>query len=97
MLFFVTHRYKSGFTHEDQKAMLKIWENFQPPAGFETKMHTFAPDGRMFGFIESESIEAVYEVCTLWAGVFIDYEVVPVIDVEDSLPLMRKAIATREE
>jgi hypothetical protein len=50
----------------------------------------------MFGFIESDTIEAVCEVCAIWAGVLLDCEVLPVIDAEVSISLIEKAIATRE-
>lgn len=50
----------------------------------------------MFGFIESDTIEAVCEVCAIWAGVLLDCEVLPVIDADVSISLIEKAIATRE-
>lgn len=43
MLFYVGHRYKDGFTHDDQKKMLEMWASFEPPPGLEIKMHTFSP------------------------------------------------------
>ena len=33
MLVHVTFRYKTGTTHDDQKAALKLFENWQPPPG----------------------------------------------------------------
>lgn len=96
MLFHISHTYKAGFTHEDQKKMLDVWANFEPPAGYETKWHVFSPDGRMFSLVEAPSAEVVFEVVALWAGVMLDYEIVPVVDVEATVPLIEKAIAIRE-
>ncbi len=96
MLFHVSQKNKIGLTHEDQKKMLQMWEKFEPPPGFQIKMHVFAPDGQAFAVVEADTIEAVYEVGALWSGVFLDYEIVPVIDVSAAIPLIEKAIAARE-
>ncbi len=96
MLFHITHTYKPGFTHEDQKQMLAVWEKFEPPPGYDTKWHVFSPSGTMFSLVEAPSAEVVFEVVSLWAGVMLDYEVVPVIDIGASVPFLQNAIATRE-
>ena len=55
MLFHITHTYKPGFTHEDQKQMLAVWEKFEPPPGYDTKWHVFSPSGTMFSLVEAPS------------------------------------------
>lgn len=96
MLFHVSHRYKAGFTHDDQKKMIEIFKKFEFPSGYDVKWHVFSPDGRMFSLVEASSAEVVYEVVAHWAGVYLDYEVLPVSEVDAVVPLMEKAIATRE-
>jgi hypothetical protein len=96
MLFHVSQKYKAGYTHEDQKKVWESWSRFEPPPGIEIKMNVTAVDGRGFAFIEAESAEVVFEVAAVWAGAYVDYEIVPVIEVDKALPLMEKAFAFRE-
>jgi hypothetical protein len=96
MLFHATFKPKAGTTHEDQKKSLEMWTNFELPAGYDIKMHVYAPDGRGFGLVEAETVELIYEVVAPWAGAYMDYEILPVIDVEAAVPLMEKALAVRE-
>ena len=96
MLFFQTYKPKAGFTHEDQKLMLNLWAQWTPPEGIEIKSFHVAPDGRGFLLIEGATAEAMYEGMAPWSNVLLDYEVVPVIDVETSLELLSAAVAKRE-
>ena len=96
MLFHISHKYKAGFTHEDQKKMLEVFADFEFPAGYEIKWHVFSPDGRMFSLVEAPSVEVVFEVVAHWSGVLLDYEVLPVVDIEATVPILEKAIAARE-
>jgi len=96
MLFHATFKNKAGITPEEQKKILEMWANYQLPSGYDIKMHVYAPDGRGFALVEAETAELVYEVVAPWAGVLIDYEILPVIDVEAAISLLEKAFATRE-
>ena len=96
MLFMQIYKPKAGFTHEDQKKALKLWENWSPPEGMEIKSFYTSPDGRGFLLIESSSAEAAFEGMALWAGVYLDYEFVPVVEIEKAVPLLNKAISSRE-
>ena len=96
MLFHVTYRPKAGYTHEDQKMQLKLWENWSPPEGYEIKAFHVAPDGRGFALAESATAEALVEAASLWGGVYIDFDIVPVVEVGKAVEATNKAIATRE-
>jgi len=96
MLFHTTNIPKAGLTHEDRKIVLKLWANFQPPEGFEIKSFNIAADGRGFGLIEAASAEAIYEALSLWADVYINYEIVPVMEADKAIDIENKAIAIRE-
>jgi hypothetical protein len=96
MLFHVTFRYKTGTTHDDQKAALKLFENWQPPAGVEITSFFFGADSTGFALIEAESAEALLEATSIWAGVLLDYDMVPVVPVETAVETFQKAIAYRE-
>lgn len=96
MLFINTYKPKAGFTHEDQKKMLQLWESWTAPEGFEIKSFHVAPDGRGFILFEASSPEVIYEGSSLWSNVLIDYEFTPVMEIDKAVELLNKAIATRE-
>jgi len=96
MLFHVTYKEKAGITHEEQKESLKLWANFQPPEGYEIKSFYYGVNGKGFIVIEAASAEAIHEVNAIWSGVYIDYDVVPVIEVDKAVEIANKAIAKRE-
>jgi len=96
MLFHVTQRPKAGFSHEDQKQGLAMWAKWEPPDGFEIKMHVFSPDGCVYVLVETDSAEALYEAPAPWVAVIFDFEVKPVIDAETAVAIAAKTIAFRE-
>jgi hypothetical protein len=96
MLFHITQKPRPGMTNEDQKKSLEMFSRWEAPAGFEVKMHVFAPDGTIYGLADAKTAEAVYDAMAPWAGVYLDLEVKPVIEVEAAIPLYEKAIAFRE-
>jgi len=55
-----------------------------------------SPDGRGFVITEIKTAEAAYEGVAPWSGVLLDYDVVPVIEVDKAIGLLQKAIAFRE-
>ena len=96
MLFHATFRYKTGTTHDDQKAALKLFENWQPPAGIDIMSFVFGTDSTGFALIEAESAEAMMEATAIWAGVLLDYDVIPVVPVSTAVETFQKAIAYRK-
>lgn len=96
MLFHVTFTPKAGYTHEDQKRTLALWSDYQPPEGFEIKSFHVAPDARGFLIVEAETIEALYEAPALWSRVLLDYDIVPVLEVDKSVEILSKVVADRE-
>jgi len=96
MLFHSTYKPRACSTHEDQKKILAIWSKFTPPEGFEIKAHYTSPEGGGFVIFEAATAEAIYEVNSLWSSVYLDYDIVPIIEVEKGVELMNKAVAIRE-
>ena len=56
----------------------------------------FGTDSTGFALIEAESAEALMEGTAVWAGVLLDYDVIPVVPVETAVEIFQKAIAYRE-
>jgi hypothetical protein len=96
MLFHASFRLKPGATTEDQKKMLDVWARWQPPEGYEIKYFWMAPDGRGFAIVDALTAEALYEAVAPWATVIVEYDFIPIVDVEIGAPLMEKGIAFRE-
>jgi len=97
MLFHTTISPKAGYTHEDQKKVLAIWANWEPPEGFEIKSFYLSPNGGGFLIIEADSAEAIYESTAPWVGVLLEYDIVPVVDVDTGVGFQEKGIAAREK
>lgn len=96
MLLHLTWRPKAGYTHEDSKRTLRLWANWQAPAGFEIKMHVIEVNGGGFALVEAETAEAVHKALAPWAGLSFDYEIVPVVDIDTAVPILESGIAARE-
>ena len=54
------------------------------------------PNSYGYLLVEHQSAEAVFESVSLWAGVYLDYEVVPVTPIDRVVELLQQAVATRE-
>lgn len=96
MLFHTTFKYKSGYTDEDQKRVLGLWSKWQPPEGMEIKAFYVGVDSRGFLITEAQTAEAIYEAVAPWAGVLLDYDIVPIVEVGKAVELLQKTIAFRE-
>ena len=96
MLFHSTYRPRAGLTHEEQKKVLDMWLKWNPPAGLEIKSFYLGPNAEGYIISEAETAEAMFEATAAWSGVYLDYNIVPVIEVEKGVPILQKTIAFRE-
>ena len=96
MLFHVTYRPKADYKHEDQKKGLELWKKFAIPEGYDIKSWHVAPDQTGFALLEAPTAELIYETLAPWACVYLDYEVVPVVEAETAIRALEKAIEYRE-
>jgi len=96
MLFHTTFKSKAGYAHEDQKQVLGLWSKWQPPEGMEIKAFYVGVDGRGFLITEAKTAEAIYEGVAPWLGVLLDYDIVPIVEVDKAVGILQQAIAFRE-
>jgi hypothetical protein len=96
MLIHLSWKPRSGLTHDDQKRILELWAKWEAPEGFDIKMHVIAPDGGGFGLVEAKTAEALHEAIAPWAAVLFDYVAVPVVDIDNAIPILESGIARRE-
>jgi len=96
MLFHTTFTYRAGYTEKDAKRVLELWAKWQPPEGMEIKAFHVGVDGRGFLITEADTAEAIYEGVAPWAGVLLDYDIVPVVEIGKAVEIGQKTIAFRE-
>jgi hypothetical protein len=52
-------------------------------------------DGGGFCVCDASSAEVVFEATAPWAGTLLDYEIVPIVEMQKAVELQQKAIAFR--
>jgi hypothetical protein len=92
MLFHTTWRHKPGYTSDDQEQVLKIWAEWTPPKGLKIKSFHMSPDGRGFLITETDDAAAIYEAVAPWSGVLLEYDIVPVIEVDQAVEILKKVM-----
>jgi Domain of unknown function (DUF3303) len=95
MLFYVGWKARASQGPKDSEAALEIFSRWQPPAGMEMKGMWARPDGGGFGLCETTSAEVVFEGTAPWSDAYLDYEIVPIVEMEKAVELMKKAISFR--
>ena len=96
MLFAVTWTNRPGTTEEREKRMLKLFNNWQPPAGFEFQgFYDYVDGAGGIAIAECSSAETMLEVFAPWST-FFDFTVKPIISTEKSAAILEKAFAWRD-
>jgi hypothetical protein len=84
MLVGGTYQFVAG---ADQKAGLKRFQAWQPPAGFTFQGHWATADGMGGIFIaEVDSAAATFEAAAAFADMA-EFHIVPVLDINESVPI----------
>ena len=96
MLFAVSWVVRSNVTEERDKRTLKLFTNWQPPAGFEFKgFYDYVDANGGMAIVEAGSAEVMFEVFAPWST-FFEFSVKPILPIEKSTPILEKAIAWRD-
>jgi len=95
MLFYVGWKARTGGTAKEGEAALDVFARWKPPAGMNMKGMWARPDGGGFCLCEASSAEVVFEATAPWSDAYLDYDVVPIVEIEKAVELLRKAIAFR--
>jgi Protein of unknown function (DUF3303) len=70
--------------------------SWQPPKGYTIRNHySFADGSGGMSLVETESVAAMYEANLPWLP-FIEFRLVPVVEIDKAVPLGLAAIAWRE-
>ena len=95
MLFYVGWNARTGHGAKEAEASLEVFSRWEPPKGLEMKGMWARPDGGGFCLCEATSAEVVYEATAPWSGAYLDYDIVPVVEMDKAVELLKHAIAFR--
>ena len=94
MLFVAVYKGKDTATEETAKRQLQLFLSWQPP--FEFKHHWARADQNGgIALFEADSAAVVLEGIAPWT-VYLDFEVAPVIPIEQAVPVIQKTNAWRD-
>jgi hypothetical protein len=95
MLFLIPYKGKPGRSEAEDKRVIDLFVKWKPPAGFTIKSHYGRADGGGFLIVDAESAIAIYESNATW-GAFLDFEVVPIVEIAEAVPVLQRVIAWRD-
>jgi hypothetical protein len=95
MLFYVAWRVRTGQGPEGLEAAWALFSRWEAPEGVEFKGMWQRPDGGGFGICEVASAEALYEATAPWSESYLDYDVVPIVEIQKAGEIAKKAAAFR--
>jgi hypothetical protein len=95
MLFLVSYRPRAGRVEGEEKRVLNLFVNWKPPQGSTIKAHYARADGGGLVIFDSNSAISSVEALAPWVA-FLDYEIVPIVEMAEALPLLQRAVAWRE-
>lgn len=96
MLFAIVWTSRAGATEETDKRTLKLFKNWQPPAGLEFNgFYDYADGNGGIAIAETNSAELILEATAPWA-MYLDFTVRPIVPTDKSPAIFEKAIAWRD-
>ena len=94
MLFHVVYTFRDAGEEGSERA-LRLFQNWQPPAGFEFKVHyQFADGSGGMNIVEAESAVALLQATGAFAP-YMDFELTPIVTIEEGVAAGEEAIAFR--
>jgi len=96
MLFAIAWENRAGATEESDKRTLKLFRNWQPPAGLDWKgFYDYADGNGGIAIAESNSAEVLLEATAPWAT-FLNFTIRPIVPTDKSPDILEKAFAWRD-
>jgi hypothetical protein len=95
MLFMATYKPRGDWSEATGKRSLQLFTSWKPPAGFEFKSHYASPTGGGFFLAEVNSPAAALEAMSPF-GSFFDFEITPVVDMMEAVPIIQRTNAWRD-
>ena len=96
MLFAITWVNRGGGTEDADKRTLKLFTNWQPPAGLDFKgFYDYADGNGGVAIAETNAAEVILEATAPWSA-FFDFTVRPIVPTDKTPAIFEKAIAWRD-
>lgn len=96
MLFAIAWENRAGATEEGDKRTLKLFKNWQPPAGLDFKgFYDYADANGGIAIAEASSAEVLLEASAVWAT-FLTFTIRPIVPTDKSPAIFEKAVAWRD-
>ena len=96
MLFAITWTNRGSASEETDKRTLKLFKNWQPPAGLDFKgFYDYADGNGGIAIAESNSAEVLLEATAPWTT-FVDFSIRPIVPTDKSPAILEKALAWRD-
>jgi hypothetical protein len=92
MLFMAVYRTQPSITAESQRRALRLFSQWQPPAGFTFKAHYTSPDGVGYAVVEADNVGVLVEGTAPFTA-YLDFTVTPIMDIMEAVPLLMRADA----
>lgn len=96
MLFLLSWDIREGHGPDEVDESVEVFSRWEPPAGVEISNFYLRADGGGFAAVEADSSESFFEAIAPWAGTYLDYEIVPIVEVERGVELLNQASAFRK-
>lgn len=95
MLFAVSYTSRGNITEDTAGRSLKLFANWEPPAGYVFKSHYANADGTGgLALVEIASAAAALEVHSTWTP-FFEFKTVPLIEIEQAMQIHAKTSSWR--
>ncbi len=94
MQFGFIYKVRDSVSEEDDKRTLELFTNWEPPFAFQSHW-AFCDGSGGFGVVETDSPAAIMEGISPWIAYF-DFEVTPVLPIEEAVPIFMKVNAWRD-
>jgi hypothetical protein len=95
MLFYIGWKSREGQGPDLAEAAWAVFKRWEAPEGFEVKGMWTRADGGGFAICEVTKAEALYEASAPWAGVYMDYDIIPLVEMERAGEIYEAAAAFR--
>ena len=96
MLFGVMYKPRQGGDGARQERSLQIFTEWTPPKGLDFRAHYLRADGNGgIAIVEADAATVIGEAVAPFSP-FFEYEIVPLMEVEEAIPVLMRAIEWRE-
>ena len=96
MLFAISYTTRPNVTEESLGRSLKLFANWEPPAGVVFKAHYATADGNGgLALVETDSAAAAFEVCSAWAS-FFEFKTAPLVELEQAMQIRANILKWRD-